>query len=142
MSGIVISDGKCHKIKMFADDLKVFLKDLYEIDLIYDAITKFESISGLVMHRDPKREKCNALPFGSHREYQGWPNWVTVKNRIKVVGAIFSNDESLDKLNSDLVAKCFYNALQKSYGIMGTIFQKVYYVNTYLFYKIWYFTVH
>ena len=55
-----------------------------------------------------------------------------------MVGAIFSNDESLDKLNSDLVAKCFYNALQKSYGIMGTIFQKVYYVNTYLFSKIWY----
>ena len=71
LSGIATSDGKCHKIKMFTDDLKVFLKDPCEIDLIYDVITKFERISGLVMHRDPKREKCQALPFGSHREYQG-----------------------------------------------------------------------
>ena len=90
------------------------------------------------MHRDPKREKCQAIPFGEHREHLDWPKWVTVKNKIKVVGAVFSNDESFDKLNSDLVAKNFYNALQKSYGVMGTIFQKAYYVNTYLFSKIWY----
>ena len=38
------------------------------------------------MHRDPKQDKCNVLPFGDHREHQDWPEWVTVKNRIKVVG--------------------------------------------------------
>ena len=83
------------------------------------------------MHRDPKREKCQAVPFGDHKEYQNWPEWVTVKNKIKVVGVVFSNDEHIDKLNSDLVEKSFYCALQKSYGVVGTIFQKVYYVNTY-----------
>ena len=51
---------------------------------------------------------------------------------------VFSNDEHIDKLNSDLVEKSFYCALQKSYGVVGTIFQKIYYVNTYLFSKIWY----
>ena len=138
MSGIVTSDKKCHRIKLFADDLKVFIRDLDEIDCIYDVISKFESISGISMHRDPLREKCQAIPFGEHREHLDWPKWVTVKNKIKVVGAVFSNDESFDKLNSDLVAKNFYNALQKSYGVMGTIFQKAYYVNTYLSSKIWY----
>ena len=59
-------------------------------------------------------------------------------SKIKVIGALFSNSESIDKLNSDLVSQAFHNALQKSYGIRGTIFQKVYFVNTYLFSKIWY----
>ena len=138
MSGIVTRDGKCHKIKMFADDLKGFIGDIQEIDRIYDIICKFETISGIVMHRDPKREKCILLPFGDHREHQDWPEWVTVKNKMKVVGAIFSNNEHIDKLNSELVEQNFYCALQKSYGVIGTIFQKAYYVNTYLFSKIWY----
>ena len=136
MSGIVTRDGKCHKIKLFADDLKGFIGDIQEIDMIYDVICRFENISGLIMHRDPKHEKCQAVPFGDHKEYQNWPEWVTVKNKIKVVGVVFSNDEHIDKLNSDLVEKSFYCALQKSYGVVGMISQKVYYVNTYLFSKI------
>ena len=135
MSGIVTPDGRNHKIKLFADDIKCFIKDLEEIDPIYKVISNFESISGLMMHRDPKREKCQALPFGNHRKFQAWPEWVTVKSKIKVIGALFSNSESIDKLNSDLVSQAFHNALQKSYGIGGTIFQ-VYFINAYLFSKI------
>ena len=90
------------------------------------------------MHRDPSRDKCQALPFGRHREYNEWPGWVSVKNKIKVVGAFFSNNECIDKLNTENVSKAFYYALQKSFGVKGTIFQKVYFVNTYLFSKLWY----
>ena len=36
------------------------------------------------------------------------------------------------------MSKSFFDSLQKSYGIKGTIFQKVYFVNTYLFSKIWF----
>ena len=57
---------------------------------------------------------------------------------MKVVGAIFSNNECIDKLNSDLVSKCFFMAYSNSWDIKGTIFQKVYFVNTYLFSKLWY----
>ena len=64
--------------------------------------------------------------------------WVSVKNKIKVVGAIFSNNEPIDKLNTENVSKAFYYTLQKSFGVKGTIFQKVYFVNTYLFSKLWY----
>ena len=47
MTGIVTPDDKCHKVKMFADDLKLFIKDLNEIEFLYDRICKFERISGI-----------------------------------------------------------------------------------------------
>ena len=133
------TNGKNHKLKGFADDLKLFLKDLNEIEVSYNIINDFEKISGLKMHRDPKREKCQALPFGKHREYKNWPEWITVKNEIKVVGIHFSNIEgNYELLNSKLVAQNFYNGLQCWLGTRGTIFQKVYIVNTFLFSKLWY----
>ena len=79
MTGIVTLDEKVHRIKLFADDLKLFIKDLDEIGEVYDVICKFEQVSGLLMHRDPARDKCQALPFGSHRENNLWPAWVSVK---------------------------------------------------------------
>ena len=136
--GIRTPDQKCHKYKFFADDLKLFLNNMEELVSIYDVVCNFEKISGLEMHRDPTREKCQALPFGSHRGYQRWPAWISVKNKIKIVGGIFSNNESFESINSELVSKCFYDALHKAYGMRGTIFQKAYYVNTYLFSKLWF----
>ena len=136
--GIVTPNGKNHKLKMFADDLKLFIGDTEEINQTYQVICDFEEISGLEMHRDPGRDKCQVLPFGSHMDFQNWPEWVSVKSKMKVVGGIFSNNESVDVLNSELVSKCFFNALQNAYGIKGTIFQKAYYVNTYLFSKLWF----
>ena len=55
-----------------------------------------------------------------------------------MVGALFSNDKDIDKLNTELVCQNFHFELSKSYGIQGTVFQKTYLVNTYLFSKIWY----
>ena len=137
--GITTLDGKNHKLKSFADDLKLFLKNLNEIDACFKSICKFEKVSGLKMHRDPKREKCQALPFGKHRQFNNWPDWITVKDAIKVVGVWFGNREAdFETLNSKLVAQNFYNALQSWLGTRGTIFQKVYIVNTFLFSKLWY----
>ena len=138
LEGIQTVDDNIHKVKAFADDMKLFLSDPKEIPVAYDLICKFESVSGLKMHRDPKREKCQALPFGEHRNYQNWPEWVTVKDSIKVVGAYFSNSKNLEKLNGDLVKKSFHDALYKAWGTRGTVQQKVHFVNTYLFPKIWY----
>jgi hypothetical protein len=138
LTGIVTLNAKTHKLKMFADDLKLFIKDVGEIDQIYEVICHFEEISGLEMHRDPGRDKCQVLPFGNHVHFQNWPDWVSVKSKMKVVGGIFSNNACLDKLNSELVSKCFFNALQKAFGIRGTIFQRAYYVDTYLFSKLWF----
>ena len=139
MEGLVV-EGKNHKIKMFADDLKGFIKSLDEITAIEKIIEKFEKISGVILHRDPAREKCQALPFGKHKEFKNWDYWpwITKKETIKVVGALFSNKENIDTINMNLAVKNFYMELQKSYGIRGTIFQKAYLVNTYMFSKLWY----
>ena len=138
LKGIKTSDGKTHRIKCFADDMKGFLSDTAEVEIMYNTVSKFEDVSGLEMHRDPTREKCQALPFGSHKNFQDWPTWVTVKSSIKVVGILFSNSESLEEINSAMVSKSFHDVLHKSYGIRGTIMQKVYFVNTFLFSKLWY----
>lgn len=71
--------------------MKLFLGDLGEIDFASELIGKFEKVSGLEMHRDPARNKCQALPFGSHRNYKEWPDWVSVKDHVKIVGAMFTN---------------------------------------------------
>ena len=109
LTGIVTPDEKKHKIKLFADAMKLFIKREEEIEEAYNVIVRFEEVSGLEMHRDPRREKCQALPFGTHREYKEWPDWVIVKNIVKVVGAIFSNEESLEKLNTELVAASIWD---------------------------------
>ena len=81
------------------------------------------------MHRDPARGKCQALPFGSHREFQDWPEWVTVKSSMKIVGVMFSNVESLEKLNSDLVFKSFNDKLNVSFGIRFILLIHIYFRN-------------
>ena len=117
----------------------MFIADLREKSVCYNEIEKFEVISGLKMHRDPQRGKCQALPFGSHREYMEWPEWISVRDCIKVVGIIYTNKrEEFEKVNTKLVSQNFYNALQKVSGMRGTLFQKVYVVNTFLFSKLWY----
>ena len=89
--------------------MKLFIAETKEIESAYNIIEKFEKVSGLEMHRDPGRQKCQALPFGEHRDFKGWQNWVTVKQNMKVVGAIFSNEDNMENLNTNLVAQNFYN---------------------------------
>ena len=52
-----------------------------------------------------------------------WP-WITVGDKIKVVGALFSNSENIDKLNAELTIRNFHWELQKKLGFKGTILQK------------------
>ena len=106
VSGITL-ENKTHRLKMFADDLKLFISNLNEVQIVSNSIMRFEAVSGLEMHRDPHRNKCQALPFGQHRQFIRWPEWVSVKNQVKIVGAIFTNEGNLEKLNSELVSKCF-----------------------------------
>ena len=105
---------------------------------VYETINNFELVSGTEMHRDPTREKCQALPFGSHRQYDGWPSWVTVKNEIKILGVYYSNDESLEKCNSEKILEIVNGQIMGSFSMRGTPLQKAAYANMYIFSKIWY----
>ena len=64
---------------------------------------------------------------------------MTVKNRIKIVGIWFTNERNkLEEVNTTLVEQNFYMTLNEASGMRGTLQQKVHYVNTYLFSKLWY----
>ena len=139
LEGIETEDGVLHKVKAFADDVKVFLKDIdVELKKVYEIIGNFERVSGTEMHRDPSREKCQALPFGIHKQYQDWPSWVTVKNEIKILGVYYSNDESLEKCNSKIIFEKVNGLIMGNFSMRGTPLQKAAFANTYIFSKIWY----
>ena len=139
LEGIYTPDGILHKIKTFADDSKLVLKNVdTELKRVYETISKFELVSGNEMHRDPSRGKCQALSFGSHKRYEEWPMWVTVKNEINILGIWYSNKESLEKCNSRAVFDVVDNHIMGKFSMRGTPLQKAAYANTYIFSKIWY----
>ena len=139
LEGITTSDGIKHRVKAFADDAKLVIKNIdSEITMVYEVINRFEKVSGMEMHRDRKREKCQALPFGSHRSYTNWPDWITVKNEVKILGINYSNFETLEVCNSRMVLTTVNNILMGNFGIRGTPMQKISYINTNIYSKIWY----
>ena len=139
LEGIYTPDGILHKIKTFADDSKLVLKNVdTELRRVYETISNFELVSGNEMHRDPSRGKCQALSFGSHRSYEEWPSWVTVKNEINILGILYSNRDSLEKCNSKQVFEIVNNHIMGKFSMRGTPLQKAAYANTYIFSKIWY----
>ena len=92
------------------------------------------------MHRDPSKDKCQALTFGSHRDYKDWPAWVSIKEEIKVVGIHYTNkrEKSVEKLNSEKVYEKVKRKIVESRGNSGNILQKAYYINTHVLSKVWY----
>ena len=139
LEGIETNDGVLHKVKAFADDAKVFLKNVdVELKKVYEVISKFELVSGTEMHRDPSREKCQALPFGTHKDHRDWPSWVTVKNEIRILGVCYSNNESLEKCNSRTIFERVNGQIMGNFCMRGTPLQKAAFANTYIFSKIWY----
>ena len=92
------------------------------------------------MHMDPGRGKCQALPFGSHRVYNNWPNWITIKEVVNILGILYGNKKevTLEQLNTDFVKKKVLRKLYAADGVRGTVLQKVQFANIYLLSKIWY----
>ena len=140
LQGVKIHNGVTRKIFAFADDLKLVLREPQEIHMTFEVIKKFQTISGLEMHTDPCRDKCQALTFGNHRVYNNWPNWITNKEVVNILGILYGNrrEVSLEQLNTDSVRNKVFQKLFASEGIRGTVLQKVRFANTYLLSKIWY----
>ena len=136
LKGIEIGDNLNHRVKSFMDDFKCFLTDEKEIYVVDSVITKFENVSGLKVHRDPSKQKCNILCFGRHRNFNSWPSWVNVANKVKIVGAYFSNSENIEMINSKYVESNINLKLYDSYGMRGTLIQKVYFVNIFILSKL------
>lgn len=138
LSGIRTWDGILHKNKSFADDLKLALRDPGEISCVDETIQRFEGVSGLILHRDVSRKKCNVLTFGSHRKFDGWPPWVNKVSKTKIIGAVFSNLDDIEHLNSMEVQRSALARIHGSLGLRGTLLQKAYFLNTFVFSKLTY----
>ena len=138
LTGVVTFDGIRHKAKSLADDIKVFLAQPQEVYFVDRTISEFESVAGLILHRDTSRKKCNVLPFGSHRQFSSWPAWVNKVSRIKIIGAIFSNKDDIATLNSKEVERCTLARIYNSVNVRGTLLQKVYFLNTFIYSKLTY----
>ena len=138
--GIKLRDDRLCKAMSFADDTKAILKYPSEISIIYDVVSKFEVISGIEMHRDRSRKKCQALSFGSHRDVNTWPEWVSVADEVKILGVSYTNKkhESLDEVNSKKILEAVRGKINGAFTIRGTLFQKAFYINTIVLSKVWY----
>ena len=73
------------------------------------------------------------LPFGSHRNFTSWPDWVNKVSRVRIIGAIFSNEGNIALLNSKEVERCTLARIYGSASVRGTLLQKVYFLNTFIF---------
>ena len=138
LKGITTWDAETHRCKSLADDIKVFLSHPREVICVDQIIKEYEGVAGLILHRDVSRKKCNVLPFGSHRNFADWPGWVNKVSRIKIIGAVFSNTEDIATLNSKEVERCTLSRIYSSVSIRGTLLQKVYFLNTFIFSKLTY----
>ena len=101
-------------------------------------ITKFEEVSGLILHRDISRKKCNVIRFGTHRSFDLWPPWVNTVTKSKIIGAIFSSEDDIEELNSSELQRNTLSRIYGALGLRGTLLQKVYFLNIFVFSKLTY----
>ena len=138
LKGIKTWDSKVHITKALADDLKICLQDPSEVTFVDKTITKFEEVSGLILHRDISRKKCNVIRFGTHRSFDLWPPWVNTVTKSKIIGAIFSSENDIEDLNSSELQRNTLSRIYGALGLRGTLLQKAYFLNIFVFSKLTY----
>ena len=134
--GIKLPDGRLLKNCNLADDQKIFLREPQEVHMVDKLVAEFEGVSGVKLHRSKLLNKCNILSFGSHQDYRDWPDWVNKVDKLKVIGGTFINSGSLEKANSENVKNKIIGKLNENWGMKGTLFQKVFFCNTFCFSKL------
>ena len=122
--------------RSFADDTKIFLSDPSEVYIVQDLVFAFEKVSGVMLHKDKSLKKCNVISFGNHRQYNNWPFWVNVTDKVKIIGGIFGNSCNIEHENSKIVKNKVLGKLFENWGMRGSLSQKVYFVNVFCLTKL------
>lgn len=136
LDGIRLPDNRLMKVFAFADDQKIALRTSDEINKVQDMVLRFEKISGLMLHRDVTRKKCNILSFGNHRNCKDWPVWVNQVQKTKIIGAYFINEGNLELENSKYVKSKCLEKINTNWSVKGTLLQKAFFVNTFCLTKL------
>ena len=136
LEGIRLPDNRLMKVFSFADDQKIALQNSDEIKKVQDMVIRFEKVSGLMLHRDVTRKKCNIISFGNHRNCNDWPDWVNQVQKTKIIGAYFVNEGNLEWENSVYVKNKCLQKINENWGLKGTLLQKAFFVNTFCLTKL------
>ena len=136
LEGIRLPDNRLFKVFAFADDQKIALKQPGEIIKVQEIVHRYEKVSGLKLHRDVARKKCNILSFGKHKKVRLWPTFVNQVNKTKIIGAFFLNEGNLEIENSIYARNKCLDKIKANWGLKGTLLQKVYFVNTFCLTKL------
>ena len=97
------------KIKLYADDASLFLRDFMDYREVLSRIKRFSQFSGLCLNK----QKLSAMLIGNTEFKDNIKNGIKFHNRIKILGVTFSNEcsaidilENYDKKIEQLERLC------------------------------------
>ena len=89
------------KIRQFADDTTLFLKDFFDFREILSKIKLFAAYSGLELNK----KKTYALRFGGENIEGTFINGIKFVTKLKILGIIFSSKEDARFINENYSGK-------------------------------------
>ena len=94
--GIAIP-GESHvvKIRIYADDTTLFMRDLIDFREILSKIKTFSLVTGLKLNKS----KCNAMYISDVNQYNSIKSGIKFVNKLKILGVIFSNEQAAQEIN-------------------------------------------
>ena len=102
IKGIKFDDfGNPVKIKMYADDATVFLRDMIDFREVLSRIKMFSNFSGLCLNKS----KSAAMRISNVNFDNNIRNGIKFYNRIKILGVIFSNECSASDIAENFDSK-------------------------------------
>ena len=96
--------GNGVKVKQFADDTTLLLRDSIDFREVLAKIKQFSHISGLELNK----KKCEAIPLGTTNDAIDHLEGIKIVNTSKILGVYFSNyksPEDIDKNWTDKIQK-------------------------------------
>ena len=100
IKGLKFSE-KIIKIKLYADDATLFLRDIIDFREILSRIKSFSRFSGLCLNK----QKSSAMLIGNNRFKGKVKCGIKFYNRVKILGVIFSNECCASEISENYDSK-------------------------------------
>ena len=121
IKGIQLKNGiNAVKIKLYADDATLFLKDFFDFREVLSRIKLFSKFSGLCLNK----HKSAGLIIGNTNYKNRIKEGIKFYNKLKVLGIVFSNECSATDINENVDKKI--DQLEKMCSLWGKRFLTFY----------------
>ena len=114
------NDINAVKIKLYADDATLFLKDFFDFREVLSRIKLFSKFSGLCLNK----QKSAALMIGNTNFKNRIKDGIKFHNRLKILGIVFSNECSATEINENVDKKI--EQLERMCSVWGKRFLTFY----------------